>query len=79
MVVDWGSGSKWPYEQATGNSFLVGAELSLLLQYLSGHSHVDPADVHIIGHSLGAQVAGHAGKLHGSIGRISGEYRQNIG
>eukprot|EP00105_Crassostrea_gigas_P012983 XP_011429161.1 PREDICTED: pancreatic lipase-related protein 2 [Crassostrea gigas] len=72
IVVDWGSGAKWPYEQAAGNGFLVGAELAALLTYIRDHAHVKLSDVHIIGHSLGAQVAGLAGHSLTNIGRITG-------
>lgn len=70
--MDWGSGAKWPYEQAAGNGFLVGAELAALLTYIRDHAHVKLSDVHIIGHSLGAQVAGLAGHSLTKIGRITG-------
>lgn len=70
--MDWGTGAKWPYEQAAGNGFLVAAELSTLLTYLRDHGHVNLADIHIIGHSLGAQVAGLAGHSLTKIGRITG-------
>lgn len=70
--MDWGSGAKWPYEQAAGNGFLVGAELAALLTYIRDHAHVNLSDVHIIGHSLGAQVAGLAGHSLTKIGRITG-------
>lgn len=74
IVVDWGSGAKWPYEQAAGNGFLVGAELAALMTYLRDHAHIKFSDVHIIGHSLGAQVAGLAGHSLTKIGRITGLY-----
>lgn len=40
---------------------------------------LSPKDVHIIGHSLGAEVAAFVGQLHnptkfGNLGRISGEF-----
>lgn len=72
IVVDWGSGAKWPYEQAAGNGFLVGAEVAALITYLRDHAHIKLSDVHIIGHSLGAQVAGLAGHSLTKIGRITG-------
>jgi hypothetical protein len=37
-----------------------------------------PLNVHIIGHSLGAQIGGYAGwNLHGRLGRITGEKDKN--
>uniref|UniRef100_K1RB01 Pancreatic lipase-related protein 1 n=1 Tax=Magallana gigas TaxID=29159 RepID=K1RB01_MAGGI len=72
IIVDWGTGAQWPYEQAAGNVFLVGAELSHLLKHLHDHGGVNYADVHIIGHSLGAHIAGLAGHPLTSIGRITG-------
>lgn len=72
IIVDWSTGAQWPYEQAAGNVFLVGAELSHLLKHLHDHGGVNYADVHIIGHSLGAHIAGLAGHPLTSIGRITG-------
>ena len=46
----------------------------MLLSYLHGHAHVTYDDIHVIGHSLGAQVAAQAGKsVHGKLARISGK------
>lgn len=33
---------------------------------------VDPANVHVIGHSLGAHIAGYAGERVEALGRITG-------
>ncbi|KAK3095148.1 hypothetical protein FSP39_010814 [Pinctada imbricata] len=72
IVVDWRGGSQWPYEQAAGNSILVGEELAVLLSYIHSSGHINYADVHIIGHSLGAQIAAQAGESTlGKIGRIT--------
>lgn len=48
----------------------VGIFCILFSQDTFGYS---PANVHIIGHSLGAHVAGEAGKRHPGIGRITGK------
>ncbi|XP_062567844.1 inactive pancreatic lipase-related protein 1-like [Saccostrea cucullata] len=72
IVVDWGTGAKWPYEQAAGNGYLVAAELASLFTYLHDHAHISYSDVHIIGHSLGAQIAGLTGQRINKIGRITG-------
>ncbi|XP_062567870.1 inactive pancreatic lipase-related protein 1-like [Saccostrea cucullata] len=72
IIVDWGSGAQMPYEQAAGNVYLVGAEVSSMLKHLHDYAHVNYADVHIIGHSLGAQIAGLASHPLPGIGRITG-------
>ena len=45
---------------------LVGLEVARLVEVL----RLDPAKVHIIGHSLGAHIAGYAGE------RIPGQWRE---
>ncbi|XP_039313635.1 pancreatic triacylglycerol lipase isoform X2 [Solenopsis invicta] len=73
IVVDWAGGSLPLYTQATANTRLVGLELAHLIKHLQTNYGLDPNDVHLIGHSLGAHTAGYAGdKLGGNIGRITG-------
>ncbi|KAJ8026249.1 Pancreatic triacylglycerol lipase [Holothuria leucospilota] len=61
------------YEQARQNTRLVGRQIGVLsrkLQRLTGASFTS---MHLIGHSLGAHLAGFAGEyLSGQYGRISG-------
>ncbi|KAJ8310065.1 hypothetical protein KUTeg_011930 [Tegillarca granosa] len=61
MIVDWSLGNGPIYNQAVTNTFIVGAEIAYLVNYLHRHYSLNLADVHIIGHSLGAQIAGHIG------------------
>ncbi|XP_011149496.1 pancreatic triacylglycerol lipase isoform X1 [Harpegnathos saltator] len=73
IVVDWAGGSLPLYTQATANTRLVGLELAHLIKHLQTNYGLEPNDVHLIGHSLGAHTAGYAGeKLGGNIGRITG-------
>ncbi|XP_029679814.1 pancreatic triacylglycerol lipase-like isoform X1 [Formica exsecta] len=73
IVVDWAGGSLPLYTQATANTRLVGLELAHLIKHLQTNYGMNPNDVHLIGHSLGAHTAGYAGeKLGGNIGRITG-------
>ncbi|XP_069104851.1 inactive pancreatic lipase-related protein 1-like [Argopecten irradians] len=72
IVVDWQGGSKQSYGHAVGNTYLVGAEVAKVLTYLHANRSLDYDKVHIIGHSLGAQVAGHIGYRVNGIARISG-------
>ncbi|XP_025077770.1 pancreatic lipase-related protein 2-like [Pomacea canaliculata] len=73
IAVDWKQGAQGPnFFQATANTRVVGnyiATLILLLEKLG----VPMSAVHVIGHSLGAQIAGYAGHgLDGRLGRITG-------
>ena len=78
IVVDWGLGASVLnlYDIAAGNTRLVGVQLAELIDALNRTLGVALKKFHIIGHSLGAQIAGFAGeKLRQSgkvIGRITG-------
>ncbi|XP_053395946.1 pancreatic lipase-related protein 2-like [Mercenaria mercenaria] len=72
IVVDWRKGAAMEYLQAVANTRVVGAVLAQLLQVLRDENGFDPADMHIIGYSLGAHIAGYIGENFANIGRISG-------
>ncbi|KAG8287439.1 Phospholipase A1 member A, variant 2 [Homalodisca vitripennis] len=76
VLVDWQKGAAGPsYPLAAANTQLIGRQLALLLVDIISLG-TDPNSVHIIGFSLGAHVAGFAGRavqqtgVH--IGRITG-------
>ncbi|XP_075071688.1 pancreatic lipase-related protein 2-like [Mixophyes fleayi] len=72
--VDWrrGSGNIQLYAQAASNARLVGAEIAYLLKRWQEELEYSPSNIHIIGHSLGAHIAGEAGKRQRGIKRITG-------
>lgn len=76
--MDWARGATLPnYVQAAANTQLVGKQLALLMRSMSVAYGVTPtqlaANVHFIGFSLGAHIAGFAGnELNSSISRITG-------
>lgn len=89
IVVDWGklSGSGVTIENQfqTYNVYLkvlqnlgpVAQRIADLLHFLKSEAAVDFSQVHIIGHSLGAHIAGATGywvktKYNGVVDRISG-------
>ncbi|XP_035216470.1 pancreatic lipase-related protein 2-like [Stegodyphus dumicola] len=72
IIVDWSGGNLPPYYQATSNTRVVGAEIAFLLKALNNYKGIQPENCHIIGHSLGAHVAGYAGQILGNLGRITG-------
>ncbi|XP_068114974.1 pancreatic lipase-related protein 2-like [Hyperolius riggenbachi] len=72
FCVDWKGGSFAPYSQAANNVRVVGAEVAKFVKYLVETIDYTLNDVYLIGHSLGAQVAGEAGKRQRGIGRITG-------
>ncbi|XP_045475714.1 pancreatic triacylglycerol lipase-like isoform X1 [Harmonia axyridis] len=72
ILVDWAGGSLPLYTQATANTRLVALELAHLLNYLINNLDLKAEDVHLIGHSLGAHLAGYTGSMIPNIGRITG-------
>ncbi|KAE8589461.1 hypothetical protein XENTR_v10017568 [Xenopus tropicalis] len=72
IAVDWSGGSRTLYSQASNNVRVVGAEVAYFVKILQSNFAYSPANVHLIGHSLGAHAAGEAGKRQKGIARISG-------
>ncbi|KAF5273781.1 hypothetical protein FQA39_LY00896 [Lamprigera yunnana] len=73
ICVDWAKGAELPnYVKAVVNTRLVGKQVALLLNGLVKHIGLSPSNVHIIGFSLGAHVAGFTGYELKNISRITG-------
>ncbi|KAF4791209.1 hypothetical protein TURU_132941 [Turdus rufiventris] len=72
ILTDWRGGSSGLYTDAVNNVRIVGAELEYLVNFLEKDYGYSPANIHFIGHSLGAHVAGEAGRRKPGIGRITG-------
>ena len=86
-MVDWSTGCDvsmdsylqfWTvyriYRQSSQNTRIVARQLYLLLQQLQHEFGLQCSDVHLIGHSLGAHIAGLAAEhMWCEIGRITGE------
>jgi len=77
ILVNWQKAARGQYARAVSNAELVGRLVgkALLSMVTLG---TKPSDVHVIGFSLGAQVAGFIGETLKSsglkLGRISGKY-----
>ncbi|KAJ1523793.1 hypothetical protein ONE63_001624 [Megalurothrips usitatus] len=75
LAVDWGRHAAAPwYQTAAQATESVGAHLAALLDHMAEHQGLRAASTHIVGFSLGAHVAGHAGKKvrSGRLSRITG-------
>ncbi|XP_077862180.1 inactive pancreatic lipase-related protein 1-like [Saccoglossus kowalevskii] len=72
IFVNWKDGATGLYFQCVANTEVVGAEIHALLDTLTMYMGLDVKDVYLVGHSLGAQVAGYAGERNPAIGRITG-------
>lgn len=70
--VDWAKGAKKLYPKAVANTRVVGAVLAKLVSTLRDTFQLDIDTLHIIGHSLGAHVAGYIGQHVPGIARITG-------
>nr|XP_054928344.1 lipase member I-like isoform X1 [Dermacentor andersoni]XP_054928345.1 lipase member I-like isoform X1 [Dermacentor andersoni]XP_054928346.1 lipase member I-like isoform X1 [Dermacentor andersoni] len=80
LIVDWNKGATYPYYlRAARNTPVPGVQLSLLIQKIihSSKHRLSPNSVHVVGFSLGAQVAGFCGRhfhraFNTKLGRITG-------
>ena len=72
ILCDWGDGATTWYFQASANSRTVGVEIALLLEFLSREARIPAKNFHLLGHSLGAHIAGYAGQRFKGLGRITG-------
>lgn len=86
IFVDWSKGAAVYYDQAVANAQLVARQMAYLINRMRVIRNVDMSNVHIVGHSLGAQIAGLTGRRlivdkNVTLGRISGmfqfSHRQN--
>uniref|UniRef100_T1JA75 Lipase domain-containing protein n=1 Tax=Strigamia maritima TaxID=126957 RepID=T1JA75_STRMM len=72
FVVDWANGAQMPYHQAVANARVVGSIVARLIRVLQMSRNATSESFHLIGHSLGAHIAGYAGQLTARLGRITG-------
>uniref|UniRef100_A0A3B4AKN9 triacylglycerol lipase n=1 Tax=Periophthalmus magnuspinnatus TaxID=409849 RepID=A0A3B4AKN9_9GOBI len=73
VVVDWISMAQQLYPDAVNHTRLVGRSIADMLDWLQDETQLPLKNVHLIGYSLGAHVAGYAGTfVQGTIGRITG-------
>ncbi|KAL3869623.1 hypothetical protein ACJMK2_042288 [Sinanodonta woodiana] len=74
ILVNWVKGAqKTNYAQVVANTRVVGALLALLMKTLDNVAEGNYfRRMHLIGHSLGAHVAGYAGERSPGTGRITG-------
>lgn len=74
IVIDWRRGAMTlNYLQAAANTRLVGAIAAIMVEKLNHTYNIQPSMIHIIGHSLGAHIAGYIGERVPRIARITGK------
>lgn len=79
ILISWSSSNRVIYSSAVANTPLVGRQITIFLNYLAEMNGYDlfnsnfAQNIHFIGHSLGAHIAGFLGSdLNGKLGRITG-------
>uniref|UniRef100_A0A3Q2QD91 triacylglycerol lipase n=1 Tax=Fundulus heteroclitus TaxID=8078 RepID=A0A3Q2QD91_FUNHE len=73
VVVDWIPLAQQLYPDAVNHTLAVGLDIASMLDWLQEELQLPLKNVHLIGYSLGAHVAGFAGdKVKGILGRITG-------
>ncbi|XP_061883641.1 LOW QUALITY PROTEIN: lipoprotein lipase [Entelurus aequoreus] len=73
IVVDWLGTAQNHYGLAAHNTQVVGREVARFIDWIQETSNIPLDDLHLIGYSLGAHVAGFAGShAANKVGRITG-------
>lgn len=73
VVVDWLPLAHQLYTDAVNNTRVVGHSIARMLDWLQEKEGFSLGNVHLIGYSLGAHVAGYTGNfVKGTVGRITG-------
>lgn len=70
FIVDWGKGSHSGYITSRNRVEAVGQTIANFITFLNRETGMTLASVTIVGHSLGAHIAGFVGKKMGGNGRI---------
>ncbi|XP_037536848.1 endothelial lipase [Nematolebias whitei] len=73
VIVDWIPLAQQLYPDAVNHTHTVGLDIAGMLNWLQDELQLSLKNVHLIGYSLGAHVAGYAGTfVDGTVGRITG-------
>ncbi|KAM3875874.1 lipoprotein lipase [Diretmus argenteus] len=73
IVVDWLSSAQNHYVVAAQNTKAVGREIARFIDWIEETTNIPLENLHLIGYSLGAHVAGFAGShATNKVGRITG-------
>ncbi|KAF3708608.1 Inactive pancreatic lipase-related protein 1 [Channa argus] len=72
IAVEWKKGAKTRYAQAANNARVVAAEVASMITFLMGNYKQTAEKFHIIGHSIGAHIAGDAGSRITGLARVTG-------
>ncbi|KAK6305936.1 hypothetical protein J4Q44_G00228610 [Coregonus suidteri] len=73
VIVDWLPMAHQLYPDAVNHTHQVGLSVATTINWLQEEQQLPLQNVHLIGYSLGAHVAGHAGtSVRGTVGRITG-------
>ncbi|GFX15284.1 pancreatic triacylglycerol lipase [Trichonephila clavipes] len=78
LIVDWTANNRLPYSVTVANSRVVGAQIAHFINYLYKTMGTSPESFHLIGHSVGAHVAGYAGERLHKLGRITAKDSLNV-